>query len=296
MTERTTALTRLLLEPRDPADSPAATFAFLDEDTKRRMRRALLLAVAVPGYQVPFNSQDMPVPRGWGTGGLQVTLAVLTAADVLKVIDQGEDDGVNAAHLRRFIVNVSDVKTTTDAREATLIQTRHRIPETALDEDQILISQVPEPDPLSIVEPDPARRATMHAEADYCDIWLGLYEDQVTRGTLSRAVGHPCQVADHYVIAPSPIPLWDIPRLDNARHLMLFGAGREGRVYAIPPHTPVSPLTFDDLPLQHGRDSERRCDRCGSSRSLLVEVRAGSGSLWACSDTDWCQRHQKGKQ
>ncbi|MFF0457828.1 alpha-D-ribose 1-methylphosphonate 5-phosphate C-P-lyase PhnJ [Nocardia africana] len=296
MTERFPALQRLLFESRDPADGATGTFAFLDEDTKRRLRRALLLAVAVPGYQVPIESQDMPIPRGWGTGGLQVTLAVLTAADVVKVIDQGEDDGVNAAGLRRFIVNVSDVKTTTDAREATLIQTRHRIPESALRTQQILILQVPEPDPLSTVESDPARRAAMHAEIDYNDIWLGLYEDHVTRGALSKAVGHPCQVAGHYVIAPSPIPLWDIPKLDNARCLMLFGAGREGRVYAIPPHTPVSPLTFDDLPLHQGPANDQRCDRCGSSQSLLVEVRAHHGALWACSDTDWCQRHKEGEQ
>ena len=48
-------------------------FAFLDEQTKRHLRRALLKAVAVPGYQVPFGSREMPLPYGWGTGGIQVT-------------------------------------------------------------------------------------------------------------------------------------------------------------------------------------------------------------------------------
>ena len=45
-------------------------FAFLDERTKKRIRRALLKAVAVPGYQVPFGSREMPFAYGWGTGGV----------------------------------------------------------------------------------------------------------------------------------------------------------------------------------------------------------------------------------
>jgi alpha-D-ribose 1-methylphosphonate 5-phosphate C-P lyase len=35
-------------------------FAYLDEQTKRMIRRSLLKAVAVPGYQVPFASREMP--------------------------------------------------------------------------------------------------------------------------------------------------------------------------------------------------------------------------------------------
>ena len=52
-------------------------FAFLDEQTKRMIRRALLKAVAIPGYQVPFASREMPMPYGWGTGGIQVTASVI---------------------------------------------------------------------------------------------------------------------------------------------------------------------------------------------------------------------------
>ena len=49
-------------------------FAFLDERTKKRIRRALLKAVAVLGYQVPFGSREMQFADGWGTGGVQITL------------------------------------------------------------------------------------------------------------------------------------------------------------------------------------------------------------------------------
>ena len=41
-------------------------FAYLDEQTKRMIRRALLKALAIPGYQVPFASREMPMPYGWG--------------------------------------------------------------------------------------------------------------------------------------------------------------------------------------------------------------------------------------
>ena len=105
-------------------------FAYLDEQTKRMIRRAILKAVAIPGHQVPFGSREMPLPYGWGTGGIQVTAAVLGAGDVLKVIDQGADDTTNAVSIRSFFAAVTGVRTTTRTDEATVIQTRHRIPET----------------------------------------------------------------------------------------------------------------------------------------------------------------------
>src|ERR1700742_3105732 len=128
-------------------------FAYLDEQTKRMIRRALLKAVAIPGHQVPFGSREMPLPYGWGTGGIQVTAAVLGASDVLKVIDQGADDTTNAVSIRRFFARTAGVATTPRTTEATVIQTRHRIPETALSEDQIIVYQVPQPEPLRWLEP-----------------------------------------------------------------------------------------------------------------------------------------------
>ncbi len=77
-------------------------FAYLDEKTKRMIRRALLKALWIPGYQVPFSSREMPMPYGWGTGGIQVTSACLIPKDVLKVIDQGADDTTNAVSIRKF--------------------------------------------------------------------------------------------------------------------------------------------------------------------------------------------------
>ena len=43
----------------------AYNFAYLDEQTKRMIRRAILKALAVPGYQVPFASREPVVPVPW---------------------------------------------------------------------------------------------------------------------------------------------------------------------------------------------------------------------------------------
>lgn len=272
--------------------------AVLDEAAKREVRRAVLTAVAVPGYQVPFGSREMPVARGWGSGGLQITLGIVGPDDVVKVYDQGEDGGVNAANLRRLIRDSEGVETTTDPRAATVIQTRHRVPEDELTEGQTLVLQVPVPEPLRGVERDMTELRRMHAEMDYARMWVSLYEDIVRNGVITRTTGYPCLVDGRYVIATTPIPRWDVPPLHDAKHLSLFGAGREKRIYAIPPHTDVEPLTFDDVPFEV-EHAEQPCEACGSvaddgrAASYLVELpRADGTSRWVCSDTDWCTRQQ----
>ncbi len=72
----------------DAIDAATRERGILDEGSKREIRRATLTAVCVPGYLTPFGSREMPVARGWGSGGLQVTLGVVGGADVVKVIDQ----------------------------------------------------------------------------------------------------------------------------------------------------------------------------------------------------------------
>lgn len=266
----------------------------LDESSKREIRRATLTALAVPGYQVPFGSREMPVARGWGSGGLQITLAVVGPEDVVKVYDQGEDGGVNAANLRRLVRTSEQVATTTDPRAADVIQTRHRVPEDPLGPGQILVLQVPVPEPLRGVERDMHELRRMHAETDYARMWVSLYEDVVRNGVITRTTGYPCTVDGRYVIATTPIPRWDVPKLHQAPNIALFGAGREKRIYAIPPFTDVVPLTFDDVAFEV--EPVVAACRCGlvtpaSAQAYLVELPTQDGSSsWVCSDADWCAR------
>ena len=286
-TSLTAGVDALLAELDDASPHPG----ILDEGAKREIRRAVLTAVCVPGYQVPFGSREMPVARGWGSGGLQVTLAVVGAADTVKVIDQGDDAGVNATNLRRLIAASAGCDETTDSRASTVVQTRHRVPEQELADGQVLVLQVPVPEPLRGVQKSMTECARMHAEADYSTMWVSLYEDLVRNGVVTRSTGYPVLVGGRYVMATTPIPRWDVPGLHNCAQLNLFGAGREKRIYAVPPHTSVEPLTFDDVPFEVEAADGAVCLRCGSDDTFLVD--AGSGRF-ACSDTEWCDRVRAG--
>jgi alpha-D-ribose 1-methylphosphonate 5-phosphate C-P lyase len=264
-------------------------FAYLNEQTKRMIRRALLKAVAIPGYQVPFASREMPMPYGWGTGGVQVTAAILTAEDTLKVIDQGADDTTNAVSIRKFFARTAGVATTTETQKATIIQTRHRVPEHPLKEDQILVYQVPIPEPLRFLEPRETETRTMHALEEYGVMHVKLYEDIATHGHIATSYAYPAKVAGRYVFDPSPIPKFDNPKLNHCAALQLFGAGREKRIYAVPPYTQVKSLDFEDHPFEVQR-WDTPCAICGSGKGYLDEIITDDEGtrMFVCSDTDHC--------
>lgn len=268
-------------------------FGFLDEQTKRMLRRAILKAVAIPGYQVPFGSREMPLPYGWGTGGMQVTAAVIGGNDILKVIDQGADDTTNAVSIRRFFVRMTGVAITEKTREATLIQTRHRVPETPLSEGQILVYQVPIPEPLRWLEPRETETRKMHALSEYGVMHVKLYEDIAQHGHISTAYDYPVLVNGRYLMRCSPIPKFDTPKLHMNAALQLFGAGREKRIYAVPPYTEVKPLDFEDHPFEIERWPED-CALCGAGDSFLDEVILDDkgGRMFVCSDTDYCRERR----
>lgn len=167
-------------------------YAFFDEASKREIRRAIVKGVSIPGYQVPFASREMPIGRGWGTGGLQITLAVIGRGDVLKVIDQGSDDSVNAVNIKKLVADTTDVEVTDATEDATLIQSRHRIPERPLRADQVLVLQVPTPEPLRGFEPSEAATRRLHAEADYTGAWLELFDQIVRFDATTTGPTTPC--------------------------------------------------------------------------------------------------------
>ena len=268
-------------------------FAYLDEGTKRMIRRALLKAVAIPGHQVPFGSREMPLAYGWGTGGIQVTAAVIGRDDVLKVIDQGSDDTTNAVNIRRFFARTTDARTTERTAEATIIQTRHRIPERPLTEAQMLVYQVPQPEPLYKLEPRRRETLKLHAFAEYGLMNVKLYEDIAQWGRIDTTYDYPVRVHGRYVMSPSPIPSFDNPKMHRMPALQLFGAGREKRLYAVPPYTDVKSLDFEDHPFRI-EPQGHACGLCGCTTSYLDEVTTDEGgTLWTCSDTDHCREQQE---
>ncbi|GCF15342.1 carbon-phosphorus lyase complex subunit PhnJ [Haloarcula mannanilytica] len=281
-------------------------YAYLDEHTKREVRRSMLKAVAIPGHQVPYASRPMPLARGWGTGGIQASLSLLGPADTLKVIDQGADESVNAANIRRLAENTAEVATTTDTTKADLIQSRHRIPEEVLTDDQRLVLQVPITDALRKVDPSDAANRRRHAHKNYGKMWVHLYENVVEYGEINIASRYPTMVANRYLMDPSPIPRWDVPKLDDANHLTILAAGREARIYAVPPHTSVEPLAFEDRSFTVERFPEQACHACGSTDTYLVEVSEEPGTTagdddtaasfetrYACNDSSFCAKRRE---
>ncbi|GJL88513.1 MAG: alpha-D-ribose 1-methylphosphonate 5-phosphate C-P lyase [Minwuia thermotolerans] len=268
-------------------------FAYLDEQTKRMIRRAILKSIAVPGYQVPFASREMPMPYGWGTGGVQVTAAIIGPDDRLKVIDQGADDTTNAISIRKFFERTTGVETTTLTADASIIQTRHRIPETPLTAGQILVFQVPIPEPLRFLEPRETETRTMHALEEYGVMHVKLYEDIARHGHIATTYAYPVKVEGRYVTDPSPTPKFDNPKMHRNPALQLFGAGREMRIYAIPPWTEVVSLDFEDHPFEV-QAFERPCALCGADDVFLDEVITDDrgGRMFVCSDTDHCNTRQ----
>lgn len=268
----------------------AYNFAFFDEGSKREIRRATLKAIAIPGYQIPFASREMPIGRGWGTGGLQLTLSLIGKNDVLKVIDQGSDESVNAVNIKKLVSDTTGVQTTDHTSEATLIQSRHRIPEVPLRNDQILVLQVPIPEPLRFYEPSEHETKKLHAEKEYSGAWLMLFEQIMKYGSMTTGADHPVMVQDRYVMAPSPIPRFDNPKMDDSEALILLGAGREKKVYAVPPYTKVVSLDFDDYPFEREAFKGQCCRLCGSTDVFLDELidEVTNGTFYQCNDTSYC--------
>ncbi len=263
-------------------------FGYLDESTKRMLRRALLKAVAIPGYQVPFGSREMPLPYGWGTGGIQVTAAIIGTQDVLKVIDQGSDDTTNAINIRRFFGRVTGVKTTERTAEASIIQTRHRIPESPLRAGQVMVFQVPIPEPLRWLEPSERETRTMHALAEYGSMHVKLYEDIAHHGHIATTYDYPVIVNQRYMMRPSPIPKFDNPKLDCSPALMLFAPAREARLCGAAVHLGEE-LDFVDHPFTVEKWNSC-CAQCGATDSFLDEIITDDAGtrMFVCSDTEYC--------
>ena len=115
---------------------------------------------------------------------------------------------------------------------------------------------MPQPEPLYRLEPRRAETLTLHAFAEYGLMNVKLYEDLARWGRVETAYDYPVRVDGRYVMAPSPIPAFDNPKMHRMPALQLFGAGREKRLYAIPPYTDVHSLDFEDHPFEVHRQSQ----------------------------------------
>jgi alpha-D-ribose 1-methylphosphonate 5-phosphate C-P lyase len=196
--------------------------------------------------------------------------------------------------MRTLISESARCAATTSTAAASIIQSRHRIPEIDLRPDQVLVLQVPHPEPLRRVVPDDLAALQCHAERDYTPGLVGSYDDQARLGG-ARTGARPSRAGRRRpVMSPSPIPRFDVLRLDRRPHPILMGAGRRARLTALPPYTSVQPLAFEDVDLEPETAADR-CHRCGSTTSYRVPTDGPAGALvWCCSDVDACAERAEG--
>ena len=133
----------------------------------------------------------------------------------------------------------------------------------------------------------------MHALEEYGLMHVKLYEDIARHGEITTTYAYPVRVMDRYVMDPSPTPKFDNPKMHMSPALQLFGAGREMRIYAIPPFTPRSPASTSRTTPSPSRPSPTSPARCadrpkGVYLDEVVTDDAG-GRMFTCSDTDYCE-------
>jgi len=152
---------------------------------------------------------------------------------------------------------------------------------------------VPVPEPMQRLEPREIETRKFHALADYGLMYVKLYEDITKFGHIATTYDYPVMVNHRYIMSPSPIPKFDNPKMDQNPALQLFGAGREKRIYAVPPYTSVESLSFEDHPFEIQKWNHS-CNICSSSDTFLDEIIVDDqgARLHVCSDSDFCHSRQ----
>ena len=103
-------------------------------------------------------------------------------------------------------------------------------------------------------------------------------------GRVTEGSSYPCLDNGRHVM--SPIPRWDTPKLHQAEHLTLLSAGREKRLYAVPPWTDVRPLAFSDVAFKVEDQRGRVCGRTGATDLFMNELpQTDGGSAFELSDS-----------
>lgn len=152
-----------------------------------------------------------------------------------------------------------------------------------------MVFQVPQPEPLRGLEPRETETRAMHAYEEYGLQYVSLYESVSAYRRIAATASYPVIVDERYLMSPSPIPKFDNPKLHMSPALMLFGAGREKRIYAVPPYTRVRSLDFEDYPFETQRWDDV-CALCGAEESYLDEVVLDDqgNRMFVCSDSNHC--------
>ena len=277
---------------RRAPDIATYNFAYLDEQTKRMIRRAILKAHRHPrlsgAVRLPRNADALWLGHRRRAGDGRDHRPGRRA--------EGHRPGRRRHHQRRLDPRLLRTRSPMsrsprDTAEATIIQTRHRIPEQPLTEGQILVYQVPIPEPLRFLEPRETETRKMHALEEYGLMHVKLYEDIARHGHIATTYAYPVKVEGRYVMDPSPMPKFDNPKMHMSRgaaavrrrpreaHLRRAALYRGGEPRFRGP-------SLRDPELRPALRAVRRRAASISTRSILDDQ---GGRMFVCSDTDHCE-------
>ncbi|MDR1358342.1 MAG: alpha-D-ribose 1-methylphosphonate 5-phosphate C-P-lyase PhnJ, partial [Coriobacteriales bacterium] len=79
-------------------------------------------------------------------------------------------------------------------------------------------------------------------------------------------------------------------KLHQAAQLTLLGAGREKKIYAVPPYTDVVSLDFEDYPFAAEDFEGISCELCGATGVYFDELLGEDTgeATYRCNDTSFC--------
>ena len=128
-------------------------------------------------------------------------------------------------------------------------------------------------------------------------MYLKLYEQLVVFGRFVTGASYPVIVHERYIMSSSPIPRWDSPKFHQSAHLTLLSAGREKRLYAVPPYTDVYPLEFDDVFFEVEDQTGRVCKRSDQINKFMNEIPLEDGTAeFELSDTGFADKFVQQKE
>ncbi len=130
---------------------------------------------------------------------------------------------------------------------------------------------------------------------EYTGAWLLLFEQIMKYGSMTTGADHPVMVNDRYVMAPSQFLNLIIQKCIKANRSFFLGAGREKKIYAVPPYTSIVSLDFEDYPFEAEQFHGKTCALCGAEHVFLDEIiHEEDGSVsYQCNDTSYCLKKKK---
>ena len=138
------------------------------------------------------------------------------------------------------------------------------MPEVPLGEEQILVLQVPMPEPLRFVEPSEYATKRLHAEKEYSGAYLALFEEIMKHGRVVHRRGPPRRGARPLRDGPEPHPALRQPQAPPlARRSSSSARGGRRRSTRSRPITDVASLDFEDHPFEV--EDLSRADAAGSA-------------------------------